>query len=135
LGRGLKGKNDSEYSLTYREQWIILSLLKQLLGKDVNFDHASEGECKEWSAALRNNIGKMRLLTIQGRRFGMLEGTDIQELFSRGFYADGGGSRIKPSEIKGAPIEPLNEYWRDSVLEFAEFLESCGGLAPLEPYP
>src|SRR2546428_13482531 len=121
--------------MTYGEQWVILSLLKQILERDVNFDHASEGECKEWSAALRNKIGKMRLLTIQGIRFGLLEGTDKKELFSTGFYADWGRSRIKPSEFKGAPIDPLDDYWRESMLEFTEFLVSCGGLVPLEPYP
>lgn len=50
MGRGLRGKNGKEYALTYGENWVISSLLRQLLGKDVNFGAASEHECKEWAA-------------------------------------------------------------------------------------
>ena len=42
---------------------------------------------------------------------------------------------ISRSELERAPMEPLDEYWRDYLLEFIDFLESCGGIVPLPPYP
>jgi hypothetical protein len=35
--------------------------------------------------------------------------------------------------ITKTSLEPLDEYWVDSVTDFADFLEKCGGLEPLKP--
>ncbi len=137
MGRGVKGKNGEEFEMTYGAQWVFLNLLKLLLGKDVDFDvTVSEAECKEWAAVLRSNIERMRLLTIEGTKFAMLEGMDVHELFSKGAYSDWGRQKAnRLNMVKEAPVEPLNEFWRDYFLEFIDFLESCGGFGPSPPYP
>jgi hypothetical protein len=64
--------------------------------------------------------------------FGLIEGMDILQLFSTGLYANL-GHRIGRSNLEKAIPQPPNEDWRDSIEEFAGFLDSCGGLAPFSP--
>lgn len=133
MGRGFKGRNGEEYFLTYEENWVIYSLLKQLVRRPVDFDKATALECKGWAAVLRKNTGRMRLLELQGAEFGVLDKADIAALFSTGVYAEWAKGRITTSEITGAPVEPLSDSWKESILEFADFLDSSGGLVSLRP--
>jgi hypothetical protein len=46
MGRGLQGKNGEEYSLTYGENYLMITMLKLLSGKDVNLDNATAEHCR-----------------------------------------------------------------------------------------
>ncbi|MDA4113663.1 MAG: hypothetical protein OK474_06430 [Thaumarchaeota archaeon] len=131
------GKNGREYSLTYGENYVIGSLLTLLLKDGIDFGNASEDECKWWASALKGNIDRMRFLDVEDEfglkgTFGLIEGMDIPQLFSTGLYADR-GRRISRSNLEKAVPQPPNEYWRDSIGEFADFLDSCSGLVQLSP--
>ena len=104
------------------------SVLIQLTGKDVNLDAASDRECRQWASLLGENIKRMRMIRSKDHEFAVLEGLNLQELFSDGQYSSWKGL-IDPSDRNKAP-EPLNEYWRDSIHDFANFLELCTGLVP-----
>jgi len=47
MGLTLVGRNGNEFSLTYRENFVIGSLLSLLLNKKLDFSDASDAECKE----------------------------------------------------------------------------------------
>jgi hypothetical protein len=137
LGLGLVGKNGSAYSLTYGENSVIGDLLTLLLKNRIDFGNASEEECKRWASALKGNIDRMRFLNVEDEfglkwTFGLIEGIDILQLFSTGLYANL-GRRISRSNLEKAVSQPPNEFWRDSIGEFADFLDSCGGLVPFSP--
>jgi hypothetical protein len=128
MGMGLMGKAGKEYSLTYDEADVMTSILKQLTERQVSLDTASNRECEHWASLLKNNIERLRMISSKGKKFAVLEGTDVEALFSSGPYANW-RRLIDPSDLAKTP-EPLNEYWRESVRGFADFLESCGGLVP-----
>jgi hypothetical protein len=65
--------------------------------------------------------------------YGLIEGMDVLPLFSTGLYANR-GRKISRSNLEKAVPKPPNEFWRDSIDEFADFLDSCGGLVPFSPY-
>jgi hypothetical protein len=137
LGLGLVGKNGSKYSLTYGENYVIGSLLTLLLKDGIDFGNASEEECKRWASALKGNIDRMRFLDVEDKfglkgTFGLFEGMDVFQLFSTGLYANR-GPKISRSNLEKAVPQLVNEYWRDSIGEFADFLDSCGGLVPFSP--
>jgi len=46
---------------------------------------------------------------------------------SIGLYA-GWSKRISSSQLEKAEVRHANQYWRESITEFARFLDSCGGL-------
>ncbi|MDA4131927.1 MAG: hypothetical protein OK454_02200 [Thaumarchaeota archaeon] len=126
------GKNGKEYTLTYRENFVIGSLLTLLLNKKVDFSDASDGECKEWASALRKNLDRIRLLYPArkfGGAFGLLEGMDRKRLFSIGLYASW-SNQISNSQLEKAVVKQADESWREYITEFADFLDSCGGLVP-----
>jgi len=130
MGLTLLGKNGKEHSLTYRENLVIGSFLTLLLNKKVDFSDASGADCKEWASALRKNLDRMRLL-YPGHKsagaFALIEGMDRVRLFSTGLYASW-SNRISSSQIERAEVKPADEFWRGSIIEFADFLDSCGGL-------
>ena len=137
MGLVLLGKDGSEYSLTYGENSVIGDLLTLLLKNGIDFGKASEEECKQWTSALKGNIDRMRFLDVKDesglkRTFGLIEGMDILQLFSTGLYANL-GRKISHSNLEKAVPQPPNEYWRDSIGEFADYLDSCGGLVPFSP--
>jgi hypothetical protein len=132
MGLTLVGRNGNEYPLTYRENFVIGSLLSLLLNKKVDFSDASDAECKEWASALRKNLDRMRLLYPARKfagAFGLIEGMDTKRLFSTGLYASW-SKRISNSQLERAVVKPADEFWRESITEFADFLDSCGGLIP-----
>jgi hypothetical protein len=132
MGLTLMGKNGKEYALTYRENFVIGSLLTLLLNKKVDFGDASDSECKDWASALRKNLDRMRLLYPAPKfagAFGLIEGMDRKRLFSTGLYSSW-SSRITSSQLEKAVVKPADEFWRESITEFADFLDSCGGLVP-----
>ena len=138
MGLGLVGKNGSEYHLTYGENYVNGSLLTLLLRERVDFSNASEEGCKKWASALRRNIGRMRFLDVKDESrlkgtYGLIQGMDILQLLSTELYASR-GRRISRLDLEKATLKPPNEFWSDSIAEFADFLDSCGGLVPFSPY-
>jgi hypothetical protein len=132
MGLTLLGKNGKEYSLTYRENFVIGSLLSLLLNKKVDFSDASDGVCKEWASSLRKNLERIRLLYPSRKfsgAFGLIEGMDRKRLFSTGLYASW-SNKITGSQLERAVVKPVDKFWRESITEFADFLVSCGGLLP-----
>jgi hypothetical protein len=130
MGLALMGKNGEEYSLTYGENFVIGSLLTLLLNKNVDFSDASDIECKEWASALRKNLARMRFLYPGDKSTGafpLIDGMDKKRLFSTGLYA-GWSKRISSSQLEKAEVRHANQYWRESITEFARFLDLCGGL-------
>lgn len=133
MGLILMGKNSKEYSMTYRENFVIGSLLTLLLNKEVDFSNASEAECKEWGFALKKNLDRVRILYPPDKvagAFGLIEGMDRKGLFSTGLYASW-SNKISSSQLEKAMVKPADQFWMESITDFAEFLDSCGGLLPL----
>jgi hypothetical protein len=137
LGLVLLGKNGSEYSLTYGENYVIGSLLTLLLKDGIDFGNASEETCTQWASALKGNIDRMRFLEVKDKfglkgTYGLIEDMDVFQLFSTGLYANR-GHKINRSNLEKVVPQLPNEYWRDSIGEFADFLDSCGGLVSFSP--
>jgi hypothetical protein len=104
MGLTLVGRNGKEYSLAYRENFVIGSWLTLLLSKKVDFSEASYTECKEWVSALRKNLDRVRLLYPARKfagAFGLIKGMDTKRLFSTGLYADW-SKRISSSQLERA---------------------------------
>jgi len=61
--------------------------------------------------------------------FGLIEGMDTKRLFSTGLYASC-SNRITSSQLERAVVKPVDKFWMENITEFADFLDSCGGLLP-----
>jgi hypothetical protein len=133
MGHAFGGQNGTEFSLPYNDIAVIFSILDQYLGEKTDVianPYVPERECKKWASLLRNNVDRMRLVFIRGTKYGYIEGTDLRHLLKEGYYA---WLKFTPSEIEKAVSEPLNDYWIETITEFADFLDSCGGLVPPKP--
>lgn len=91
---------------------------------------SKESQCKEWADALRKNTHKLRLINRVNKETGhkyaflVLQGADIKRMFSSEHYKHD-AIDFEPSWESATE---LDSEWKEEVLSFIDFLESCGGI-------
>ncbi len=138
MGHGFQGMNGAEYSLPYGMLYSIFEVLGIIEGKEMEFDYMEDGasneQCRHWSVLIRQNIDRMRLIQTRFTSFLFLDGDDLRDILSRGYYKVARIQDLDKQLPADAKPMPLDEGWRADILEFAEFLETCEGIVPPHPF-
>ncbi len=150
MGMDYVGLNGNSFHLNWTGHDWVGSLLDQL-GADMtewsgsnDGDPISERTCLEWAKLIRENLGSVQDLRIQEtgypdgyRTLAILAGEDPLVVASQGYIGlllsgpdligRSFGHEPKPRTRDSLKVEPMDEENRKWLLEFVEFLESCGG--------
>ncbi len=108
MGMDYIGKNGEDFHLTVSEHRLVFDIFN-LNGADMSEwswtnrgDAISERSCKNWAAVLKKNIHHVKIPS--------------------------DAEKPRESPLPGTPWQIMTEDdYRSVVLEFADFLESCGG--------
>ena len=108
MGMDYGGVNGSDFHLTIHEHQMVYGLLRQAGADLAEWSWTNEGNfisekaCRNWAKLLRSNVNKLI----------------VPEDFER----------PRPNPLPGTPWQIASpEDYKRIVLEFADFLSSCGG--------
>jgi hypothetical protein len=129
LGITFKGKNGTQKFLSPGQGMAFEAVLSELLGRTVSLEVSPESECKIWASTLRNNLTRIRLLKDDSEETGyealVIEGSNLEHVASTHYYSTNLNLAVSQ---KTARPKPLDEEWKYVISDFAEFLDTCGGI-------